>query len=86
MHNTILQRVKKLNRKSASPPSLFKKTCPCTIIPPHFLIFQIPPSEENNWNLLPFSSKRGSGGEGGGQNYGIKIQTIWKMYQIYENN
>ena len=74
MHNTILQRVKKLNRKSASPPSLFKKTCPCTIIPPHYLIFQIPPTN------------RGLGGGGGGPNYGIKIQTIWKMYQIYENN
>ena len=27
-----------------SPQPSFKRTCPCTILPPPFLIFQIPPS------------------------------------------
>ena len=36
--------MKKLNRKSVSPPPShhFNKTCPCTILPPPFIIFQIP--------------------------------------------
>ena len=42
--------MKKLNGKSVSPspprpPSYFKKTCFCTILPPLFLIFQISPSK-----------------------------------------
>ena len=28
---------KKLNRKSASPPPPFKKSCPCAKLPPPFL-------------------------------------------------
>ena len=57
MHNTILQRVKKFliakivnlekikqEKYQPPPPPPFKRTCPCTILPPPFLIFQIPPS------------------------------------------
>ena len=39
--------MKKLNRKSASPPpQLFKKTCHCNILPPSFLISRVPPLVE----------------------------------------
>ena len=44
---------KKLNRESASPPPPFKKTCPCTVLPPHFLIFSDSPSDGGNQTLLP---------------------------------
>ena len=45
-----------------SPP--FKKTCPCTVIPPPFLICQIPlPREVIKFYALPFKK---SGGWGGG--------------------
>ena len=37
---------------SASPPP-FKKICPCPVLPPPFLIFQILPSEGSNQTLLP---------------------------------
>ena len=42
---------KKLNRKSASPPPPFKKTCFGTVLPPPFLIFH--PSKGGNQTLLP---------------------------------
>ena len=49
---------KKLNRKSASPPLPFKKTYPCTVLPPPFLIFSDSPSEGGNQTLLlPFRKK-----------------------------
>ena len=51
----------------AASPS-FKNTCPCTILSPPFLIFQIPTvSVEGNQSLLPPSFKRGAGG---GPSYG----------------
>ena len=56
--------MKKLNRKSVSPPP-FKKTCPCTIIPPPSFNFSDPPSRGGNQNLLLPHLKKG-GGEGGG--------------------
>ena len=69
MHNTIWQRLKQfLNVKminlekfklgNSQPPYPLQKTCPCTILPTSFLIFQIPPSKEHNQTLLtPFSKK-----------------------------
>ena len=35
-----------------SPQPSFKRTCPCTILPPPFLIFQIPPSDGGNQNVF----------------------------------
>ena len=49
---------KKLNRESASPPPPFKKTCPCTVLPPHFLIFSDSPSDGGNQTLLPPLQKK----------------------------
>ena len=50
--------MKILNKKSPPP---FKKTLPLTILPPPFLVFQIPPlSGGGNQNLLPpFKNKGG---------------------------
>ena len=65
--------LEKLNRKSANLPTPFKKTCPCTILPPPFLIFQIP-----RQNLLtpphPFKKKEG----GGGPNYEGSLEVAHK--------
>ena len=63
-----------------------KRTCPCTILPPLFKIFQIPPSGEGNQNLLPSPLKRGRG-----LNYGptlanvffVILKIFWK--QMLEN-
>ena len=44
----------------SAPPPFFKKTCPCTILPPPFKVFQIPPSGGGNQNLLaPLLNKNG---------------------------
>ena len=51
-----------LNRKSALPPP-FKKTCPCTVIPPPFLICQIPPPREVIKLYSP-PKKKAVGGDG----------------------
>ena len=73
--------MKKLNRESACtplPPS-FKNTCPCTIRPPPFLIFQIPPP---HWEVIKihfpvplplFKKKRGGGGGEAVLNYAKHI-------------
>ena len=63
-----------------------KRTCPCTILPPLFKIFQIPPSGKGNQNLLPSPLKRGRG-----LNYGptlanvffVILKIFWK--QMLEN-
>ena len=55
----------------ALPPP-FKKTCPCTVLPPPYLIFQIPFSEGGDQTLLSPLKKvcvwagGGEGGAGGG--------------------
>ena len=54
--------------QSASRTTPFKKTCPCTILPLHFLIFQIPPpSKGGNQNSPPPLKRIGGGGGGGSQ-------------------
>ena len=67
----MLNQLKKLNRKSATPLSTavslpFKKTCPYTILPPPFFNFSgySPPSRGGNQNLLPPTLKRKEGGGG----------------------
>ena len=40
-----LEKIKSEKCQPLLPPR-FKKTCPCTILPPPFLIFHIPPSPE----------------------------------------
>ena len=50
---------KKKNRISASPPPPFKKTCPCTVLPPPFLIFQTPPPREVIKLYSPSFRKKG---------------------------
>ena len=60
--------LEKLNRKSVSPHSPFKKTCPCTILPPPFFNFldsPLPPGEVIKIYFLPFKKGRRGGGEGG---------------------
>ena len=64
----MLNQLKKLNRKSATPLSTavslpFKKTCPYTILPPPFFNFSgySPPSRGGNQNLLPPTLKRKGG-------------------------
>ena len=49
-------------------PHSFKKTCPCTILPPPFFNFSDPPSGGGNQNLLPTTFKKRGGR--GGPNYG----------------
>ena len=46
--------LEKIKSKKCQPPlPLFKKTCPCTIVPPLFLFFIFFPSKGGNQNLLP---------------------------------
>ena len=61
----------KIKQEKCQPPP-FKKICPCTIVPPRFLIFQspIPPGEVIKIYCLPL--KRGRGGP----NYGGHIYLI----------
>ena len=62
----------------APPPTpVFKKTCPCTILPPPFFNFSDPPSREGNQNLLPPPFKKG-GGEGD-PNYVISVSTVFNV-------
>ena len=56
---------------------LFKKTCPCTILPPIFLIFQIPPSGGGNQNLL--HSFRKVGGR-------VRTMYIYYIYSLRKSN
>ena len=68
--------MKKLNRKSASPPpSPLRRPTPATYFHPTFLIFQIPSCGGGNWNVLPPVKK------GGGPNYVIYITQMvsWKL-------
>ena len=55
-----LEKIKQ--EKCQSPP--FKRTCPCTILPPPFLIFQIPPPPLREvitiYSPLPFKKGGGS--------------------------
>ena len=81
MHNTILQRVnvKMINLKEIKwgkcqrPPLPFKKTCPCTKIPPPFLIFQIPSHLGRSLKFIPhpLPPLRGS--------------KLWRCWIIYAN-
>ena len=43
--------LEKIKWVKCQPPS-FKKTCPCTIFSPSFLVFQTSPSSGGIWNLL----------------------------------
>ena len=45
--------LKKSNRKSATLLAPFRKTCPCTILPPLFLIFQSPPPGKKTQIYFP---------------------------------
>ena len=61
--------MKILNRKSVSPPP-FKRTCPCTILPLLFSIFQILHIHlRGRWSKStpPYLKKRGRGGGGGSE-------------------
>ena len=68
--------MKKLNRKSVSPP--FKKTSPCTILSPHFFNFSDPHpsslSRGGNQNLFP-PLKEKRAGEGAGR--------VWIIYRLF---
>ena len=37
-------------KKCQHHPPYFKKTCPCAVLPPPFLIFQIPPTP--TWEVI----------------------------------
>ena len=65
-----------------SVPSLFKKTCPCTILAPLFLIFRFPPLREViKINSPPPSKKSGRIG-GGGPNYDISHLLLLGFYYL----
>ena len=52
----------------ASPPPLLRRPTPGPYLHPLFKIFQIPPSGEDNQNLLPTPFKKRES-RGGGPNY-----------------
>ena len=73
--------MKKLNRKSVSPPpSPFKKTCPCTILPPPLFNFSDSPSLEvviKIYPPLPPSIKKR-----GGPNYVDLYMSFYEKREI----
>ena len=62
---------------NVSPPSPFKKTCPCTILSPLFKIFQItlPPPGEVIKTYFPHFNKKG------GLDY-VSLHTSWLISVI----
>ena len=81
MHNTILQRVnvkminlKEIKQGKCQPPPLpFKRTCPCTKIPPPFLIFQIPSHLGRSLKFIPHPTLKRGGSK------------LWRCWIIYAN-
>ena len=57
-----LENIKSEKCQPPPPPTpYFKKTCPCTILPPPFLIFQIPPLLGYSKFTSPSFKKEGGG-------------------------
>ena len=90
------QTLKKLNRKNASPLPLFKKTCPCTILPPPFFNFSDSPPHLW-WRYLKFTLPPSKKKKGGGPNYdwlccttvlfqsNARSKWMFQLFNFYQN-
>ena len=75
--------LEKIKWEKCKPPSPFK-TCPCTILPPLFLIFQIPPPPWEVFKIYSPSFKREWGWGWGSPNY-VHLCNINDNHMMYDS-